>query len=379
MKSKRVGRKIVEQGRRRFAGPASGQETRVVLDSLAVSDFGHHLDIEPGPLLQALSLHQPVRVAEHRKPLCQLVPDCIDGFENALPRRHVVALGVHRESRHPTNDLPGEWIEEAQILDLVVEELDTHRILFRLRRVHVDDLAAHAIRPAVQLDLVPRVLELRETPEDEPLVYPLSSHQMQDHLVVGGRIAETVDGRHGSDDHAVAVLQQSLRRRQPHLLDVVVDRRVLLDVRVGRRNVGLGLVVIVIGDEVLDGVVREEIAHLPVELCGQGLVGSEHQRRSSDLFDNLRHRERLSGAGDAKQRLVGEPGLDPFDELPDRGGLISGSGEVGDDGKGSRAHGFAPGFADRSGRGMNAAAILTSGARPESWATGFVDPFQHAA
>src|SRR5690349_23970102 len=42
------------------------------------------------------------------------------------------------------------------------------------------------------------------------------------------------------------------------LLDVVVDRRVLLDVEVARRDVGLGLVIVVIGDEVLDRVLRSE-------------------------------------------------------------------------------------------------------------------------
>jgi len=37
-------------------------------------------------------------------------------------------------------------------------------------------------------------------------------------------------------------------------LDLLVDRRVLLDVGVGLRDVGLGLVVVVVGDEVLDRV-----------------------------------------------------------------------------------------------------------------------------
>src|SRR2546430_7430395 len=38
-----------------------------------------------------------------------------------------------------------------------------------------------------------------------------------------------------SDDH-IAPLEQRLRRRVPHPVDLVVDERVLLDVRVGLRN-----------------------------------------------------------------------------------------------------------------------------------------------
>jgi hypothetical protein len=60
---------------------------------------------------------------------------------------------------------------------------------------------------------------------------------------------------------------------------VVVDRRVLLDEGIGGRHVGLGLVVVVVGDEVLDRVVREELAELAVELRGQGLVVGHDDRR----------------------------------------------------------------------------------------------------
>ena len=46
------------------------------------------------------------------------------------------------------------------------------------------------------------------------------------------RIAEAVDRRHRRDDDRVAALEQRLGRRQAHLLDVLVDRGVLLDVGV---------------------------------------------------------------------------------------------------------------------------------------------------
>ena len=65
--------------------------------------------------------------------------------------------------------------------------------------------------------------------------------------------------------------------RQPHLLQLGIDLHVLLDVLVLLREVGLGLVVVVVGDEVLDGVVREELAELGVELGRQGLVVGDHQ------------------------------------------------------------------------------------------------------
>ena len=55
-------------------------------------------------------------------------------------------------------------------------------------------------------------------------------------------------------------------------LDLVVDGAVLFDkgVRVG--DIGLGLVVVVIGDEILHRVFREKLLELAAELGGQSLV-----------------------------------------------------------------------------------------------------------
>ena len=56
------------------------------------------------------------------------------------------------------------------------------------------------------------------------------------------------------------------------LVDLLVDVGVLFDVGVGAGDVGLRLVVVVVADEVLDGVLGEELLELAVELGGEGLV-----------------------------------------------------------------------------------------------------------
>ncbi len=54
-----------------------------------------------------------------------------------------------------------------------------------------------------------------------------------------------------------------------------------------RRHVRLRLVVVVVGDEVLDGVVREEAAELLEELRGEDLVVREDQGRPVHRLDHL--------------------------------------------------------------------------------------------
>ncbi len=111
-------------------------------------------------------------------------------------------------------------------------------------------------------------------------------------------------------------------------VDLLVDRRVLLDVEVPARNVRLGLVVVVIRDEVLDRVVREERPEFVAELGGERLVVGHDERRLLQLGNRGGHRHRLAGAGGPEQRRVRVPGPDRGGDLLDRLRLVGG-GAVG--------------------------------------------------
>jgi hypothetical protein len=52
----RIVGEVIEQCRWRLAGGAAGEMPGVVLDAVAVADLLHHLEIEHGPLMQALRL-----------------------------------------------------------------------------------------------------------------------------------------------------------------------------------------------------------------------------------------------------------------------------------------------------------------------------------
>ena len=140
-----------------------------------------------------------------------------------------------------------------------------------------------------------------------------------------GRTDAVDAGDRGHDDH-VAPGQQAAGGRVAHLVDLVVDGGVLLDEGVGGGEVGLGLVVVVVGDEVLHGVVREELLELAVELGRQGLVGGEHQGRPAGPGDDVGHGEGLAGAGHAEQDLVPVAALDPGRQFLDGLGLVTAGG-----------------------------------------------------
>ena len=134
--------------------------------------------------------------------------------------------------------------------------------------------------------------------------------------------SQTVDRRHCRYDDNVASRQKAVGRRIAESLDLVVDRRVLLDVGVGLRDVRLWLVVVVVRHEVLDGVARQQLAELVRKLRGQRLVGSHDEGRSLEFLDEPGGGRRLAGAGSPQQHYVLLPRPQPLGKLCDRSGLI---------------------------------------------------------
>jgi hypothetical protein len=59
-------------------------------------------------------------------------------------------------------------------------------------------------------------------------------------------------------------------------------------------HVGFRLIVIVIGDEVLHCVLREEVPELAIELGGQGFVVGNDQGGKIEIFDDPGHGECLA-------------------------------------------------------------------------------------
>ena len=151
----------------------------------------------------------------------------------------------------------------------------------------------------------------------------LALFEHEHHAVVRFGRADAVDAGDGGDDDDVAALEERARGAHAELVELVVDGGFLFDEGVARRNVGLGLVVVVVADEIFDGVLREEGFEFVVELRGERLVVREDDGGAIELLDHLRHREGLARAGDAEEDLVAVAVGCAADELRDGFGLVA--------------------------------------------------------
>ena len=322
-------RQIVEQGRRRLARGTAREQPGIVFHPVAVTQFLQHLDVETGALLQPLGFHQLVLLLELGQPLGELFLDDLDGLEHGLPGGHVMALGVNGNAPYPPDHLTGERVKDADGFHLVIEQFDANRLFFLFRRKNIDHITAHPVGGAAEIHLVAGVLQLRQPAQQFALVDAVTAHQVQHHGVVTGRITQAVDGRYGGHNDGVRPLQNGLGCGQPHLLDLLVHRGILLDEGVGARHIGFRLVVVVIGNEVLHRVFRKELLELPVQLGRQRLVGRHDDSGPPGLLDHIGHGEGLAGPGDPQQRLVTQAVVDPFDQLGDGLRLVTGGLVIG--------------------------------------------------
>ena len=111
----------------------------------------------------------------------------------------------------------------------------------------------------------------------------LAFFEHQQHAVVSFRRTQAVDAAYAGDDHAIAPLEQRARGRKAETVELFVDGGFFFDVDAARRNEGFGLVVVVIADEIFDGVRGKEGLEFVIQLRGEGLVMRQHQRRTAQL------------------------------------------------------------------------------------------------
>ena len=214
--------------------------------------------------------------------------------------REDVELGVLADH------LASQRVQRHQPLDLVAEHLDPDGE-FLVHRDDLDGVTADPERAAGEGQVVPVVLHADQLAEQLVPLDGVAQLDLEHPVHVLLRRAQAVDARHGGHDDGVPPGEQRVGGGVPEPLDLGVDGGVLLDVGVGLRDVRLGLVVVVVGDEVLDRVVGQHLAQLVGELGGERLIRQHDEHRPLQPLRDPGHRGGLAGAGRAEQTVCASP------------------------------------------------------------------------
>ena len=123
------------------------------------------------------------------------------------------------------------------------------------------------------------------------------------HVEIIDRRPEAIDATDTGDNNHIVAADQGTGGQQSQAIDFFIDGGILFNVDVALRNVGFGLIVVVIADEVCHRIVREELAKLAVQLCGQSFIVRQNKSWPLNLLDDVGHRKRLARSGDSQQHL----------------------------------------------------------------------------
>ena len=192
-----------------------------------------------------------------------------------------------------------------------------------LGRKNIDGVTPHPEGAAREIHVVALVLHAHQLNDHVALAQLVPRTQRHDHLVVGLGLADTVNRRHRGHDHHIAPLQHALGAGQTHLLNVLVDGRVFFNEQVALGHIGLGLVVVVVADEVLHRVFGEKLAELAVELRRQRFVGRKHNGRAAQAGNHIGHGEGLARTGHPQQGLKYLAVVHALHQLVDGLGLVA--------------------------------------------------------
>ena len=320
---------VIHKGQGRGAHWPVGDNPGVVLDAGAVSQLPHHLHVIGGPLADALGLHQLAVLNKPGLPLIQLLLDLHQSPVHLVLGGDVVAGGVDHHMADDLGGQAGDGVDVADAVDLVAEELHPDGGILPVGGVDLHGIPPDPKHIPGEGDVVALIADLHQTAEQLPPVHGHAGAEGDHHFGEVLRLAQTVDTAHrGYHDH-VPPLQQGAGGAQPQAVDLLVGGGVLLDVGVGVGNVGLRLVLVVIGDEVLYRVVGEKLLELLAQLGGQGFVVGQYQGRPLNGLDDLGHGVGLTGTGDAQQHLGPEAVLNALGQLFDGLGLVPGGLIVG--------------------------------------------------
>jgi len=157
----------------------------------------------------------------------------------------------------------------------------------------------------------------------------LSPFDGGDELLVFFGITQPVDTGNGSDYQDVPPVKESTGGGMTEFIYFLIDFRFLFYIEVPVRDISFRLVVVVIADEIFDGIVREKFLEFLVKLGGEGLVVADNERWFLNAFDDIGHCEGLAAAGDAQQGLMTVTFIQTFDQFINRLRLVTHHPKVG--------------------------------------------------
>ena len=198
---------VIKQTRRTFAGDATADVPRVVLDARTRSDFQQHLDIEICALFETLGFQQLALGLELFKTRREFVLDCNDGAFDSWTIGDEMLGRIDRRAFQCGNGFARQRIDLGDTLDFIAPQFHAQRLFFVCWK-NFHRIAAHTKRSTFEVHVIALILNAHQRAQHIVTSDTLSDIKRHHSLAIRHGIAKPVDRRHGRHDHHIVALHQ---------------------------------------------------------------------------------------------------------------------------------------------------------------------------
>ena len=189
-------REIVQQGGGGRARRPAGDDPGIVLDTGAVAQLPHHLQVIPGALVNALGLNELAVVLKPLFPLRQLPFDLRRRPLHLVLGGDIVAGGIDGHMLEHSLGLTGDGVDLGNAVDLVAEELHPDGISVGVHRIDLHRVPPDPEHVPVEGDVVAFIPDLHQLAQQLVPGIFLSLTQGDHHVGIVDGVPQSIDARH---------------------------------------------------------------------------------------------------------------------------------------------------------------------------------------
>ena len=290
-------REIIDQAERAATGFSAVEKPGIVFDSGTVTQFLDHFYIKVDPFLQSFGLHVFAGSFEISHLFVHLFMDLMDDLRKYFFRSDVEVGGEDGDVFGRFCFPAGISIKYLYLFHLITEEGDPIAIIC-IGRIDLYRIADHPECSPSEIGQRTGIQCFHKSVQQKIPGHLITLTDPDYTLLEFCRVAYTIDtGNGGHHDNVSPSALQTGGRFQAKLLYFVIDRQILFYVGISSGYISFGLVIIVVGNKILDRILRKELSEFSIQLRNKRFIMTQDKSRSLNLLDDIGNGEGLSGTG----------------------------------------------------------------------------------
>ena len=268
-----------------------------------MSDFPEHFEVVLRLLFKPMALEFLSFLCE---PLAAFVQFLLDGFKRrfkAFRTGHKELLGMNPGFFERIQRLPSDRVTDLNALDTIKIKHDANRVVSAWHP-DIHHFPAHPAFASPEVAGRTPILEFNQFAQEVAGLDRLTYMAAKMVFEKGLGWIESVDARYRGHDHTIWTRHERCNSGKALLFNTLVDAEFFVNVQVSLGEVGLGLIIVVMRDEIFHGVVWKIPHHLLMQLPSKGLVMTHDEGGYVQVLNDVRHGESLATSRYAEQHAA---------------------------------------------------------------------------